>query len=145
MVEEIRQTLTTNSCLHRFTACFKCLVPMCLCPSWTLKDGGFSFRRTDQNSYSCRQGTVESYAIMWLHLKQEYGEYLRNGPFKIVVADTLAHVRHLGSRVAEFKGNEMMCQMMVCFQWMVELLESRYGKKEDWGSLVLVQGLIGAA
>lgn len=145
MVEEIRQTLTTNSCLHRFTACFKCLVPMCLCPSWTLKDGGFSFRRTDQNSYSCRQGTVESYAIMWLHLKQEYGEYLRNGPFKIDVADTLAHVRHLGSRVADFKGNEMMCQMMVCFQWMVELLESRYGKKEDWGSLVLLQGLIGAA
>jgi hypothetical protein len=48
----------------------------------------------------------------------------------------------MGSQAEKYTGSQMMTRMMVHLMWMVELLERRYGNKQDWGITGFLGGLI---
>lgn len=142
-VDLIRQRFNTGRYLAPYCACFKCLAPLATCASWTLREDGFGYDRSP-GPYRCRQGILETFAIMWHHLQPEYSEYMRNGEWRIDTADAEAHLVHLGRACPGFeRGNEMMTMMMVHLEWMVDFLALRHGLLDDWGSIVLPRGLIG--
>lgn len=142
-VDLFRQKFSAKRCLAPFCACFKCLAPLASCASWTPREDGFAYTRAG-GPWQCRQGILETFAIMSRHLRAEYGEHLRMGEWRVDTADDEAHVVHLGKACPEFRrGNEMMTMMMVELEWMLDLLVQRHGPLEDWGSTVLTRGLIG--
>jgi len=140
-VEAIRQKFRQRT-LAAYCACFKCLVPLTCCPSWTPRDDGFSFERSN-GDWNCRKGILESFCIISRHLREEYSKYMRNGVWQLDVTDSEAHIAHLGLACNEFnRGSQMMTMMMVHFEWMVDVLVARHGPIDYWGNRVLTGGLI---